>query len=201
MEGRMQNAECRMQKGWAKPSQATTKPYTRHILRGTEAPQGHPKATPKPLQSQLLGNQLGTQSHPKATLKPPQSQLLGNQLGTQSHPKATLKPPQSHPKATPKLPQSYPKATPKLHLTWIFQTPIGMPAVRRVGARGLPERCALVGRVPPRGVQSCEIFRLSHLVRAFQSLGGAEPTCFPGVLATTRLSSFNASLLFNPNSD
>src|ERR1035441_2671469 len=179
MEGRMQNAECRMQKGWAKPSQATTKPYTRHILRGTEAPQGHPKATPKPLQSQLLGNQLGTQSHPKATLKPPQS----------------------HPKATPKLPQSYPKATPKLHLTWIFQTPIGMPAVRRVGARGLPERCALVGQKNPTRVQSCEIFRLSHLVRAFQSLGGAEPTCFPGVLATTRLSSFNASLLFNPNSD
>src|ERR1019366_2644336 len=77
----------------------------------------------------------GTEAIPKplqATPKPYSRHILGIDSGAQSHPKATLKPHQSHPKATPKPP-----------LTWIFQTPMGMPGVRRVGARGLPERCAL----------------------------------------------------------
>jgi hypothetical protein len=36
-------------------------------------------------------------------------------------------------------------------------TPEKLPTVRRVGARGPQEqRCAVVGRVPPRGVHGCE---------------------------------------------
>src|ERR1039458_8437865 len=35
--------------------------------------------------------------------------------------------------------------------------PLGTPTVRRVRARGLQERGSVVGRVPSRGVQRCEI--------------------------------------------
>ena len=38
-----------------------------------------------------------------------------------------------------------------------FHTPMGTPTVRRVRARGLQERGSVVGCVPSRGVQRCEI--------------------------------------------
>src|ERR1035441_7000431 len=41
-----------------------------------------------------------------------------------------------------------------------FHTPMETPTVRRVGARGLQEQRALVGRMPPRGVHRYEKFRL-----------------------------------------
>jgi hypothetical protein len=48
----------------------------------------------------------------------------------------------------------------------IFHTPMEMPTVRRVGARGLQARAsARVGRVPPRGFSGCEISGLITTVR------------------------------------
>jgi hypothetical protein len=63
-----------------KPSKATTKPYTRHILGIDSGVQSHPKATTKPSTVEC-----------RATPKPPQGST-----------KATLRLHQSHTKATPK---------------------------------------------------------------------------------------------------
>ena len=58
-----------------KPPQATTKPYSRHILGIYSGVQSHLKATPRPPQSHLLGSTEPPQSHPKATLMRPPSQV------------------------------------------------------------------------------------------------------------------------------
>src|ERR1039458_347384 len=58
-----------------KPPQATTKPYSRHILGIYSGVQSHTKATPKPLQGHTKATSKPHQSHPNATLKPPQSHL------------------------------------------------------------------------------------------------------------------------------
>jgi hypothetical protein len=58
-----------------KPPQATTKPYSRHILGIYSGVQSHPKASLKPLQGHPKASSKPHQSHPNATLKPPQSHL------------------------------------------------------------------------------------------------------------------------------
>ena len=42
-------------------------------------------------------------------------------------------------------------------LTCTFYASMKTQTLRRVGARGLQQGCALVGRVPPRGVHECKI--------------------------------------------
>src|ERR1035441_3649651 len=67
-------------------------------------------------------------------------------------------------------------------LTGVLHTPMETPTVRRVGARGLHQRRALVGRVPPRGVQVCEIsgLKLANAVRCHTRFMVWMLTCLGG---------------------
>src|ERR1019366_4319833 len=99
--GERNKAECRMQRGRAKP----------------------PKAISKPPQSHILGIDSGVQRHPKASLKPHQSHTKATPRPHQGHTKATPRPHQGHTKATPRPHQGYTKATPRLHQGYTKATP------------------------------------------------------------------------------
>src|ERR1017187_4066361 len=60
------------------------------------------KATPRPYTRHILGIDSGVQSHHKATTKPPTRQEKATTRRHQSHPRATPRLHQGHPKATPK---------------------------------------------------------------------------------------------------
>src|ERR1035441_1324418 len=67
-------------------------------------------------------------------------------------------------------------------LTRIFHAPMETPMARCVGARGLHQRRTLVGRVPPRGVQGCEIsgLKLANAVRCHTRFMVWMLTCLGG---------------------